>query len=233
MEVKQPFWRLQPSLVDFVATYDAQLVCDFVGAARKSVRRWVAGSHTAKGVYELRLWYFLEAAGYDVPLVDEFNRYVAQLLAHSIITMDEARQYCGVLSDQTAFHILRGQTPMHPAVTLSELQELHDDELQASVASLAGKLQSAIVAEADESVEQLTDTPPADAISRVARTSVLVTVLADQLKAVLPLTEIAIKDWSAEERSTLRELVGDESMFVLSNNLNALCSERARNQQRR
>ena len=230
MITEKPFQWLRPALVDFVSIGVLQHVSDFTGAAKKTVRRWVANSNPAKGEYEIRLWHFLLAAGYDFPelRIDEFNFYLAQLHAYSIIRIDEVMQLCGVKNSQTALQIMRGQPPMHPAMSLDEMRLKYDQQLKLAMTELRQQLGTA-------QSQALPDLPLASAeVEALAPTfDALVPVLADQLKAAIPLIELVLWSCTPEQRAELRELVGANEMFVLSNNLNALCSERARSIQGR
>lgn len=236
MQIKEPFRWLQPALVSLVGSNGTQLVCEFVGAAPKTVRRWVANANPAKGENEIRLWHLLLAAGYEFPELEipEFNFYLAQLHAYSIITFDEVAQLCGVKNEQTALQIMRGQPPMHPAVLLEDLKELYDEPLQAARANLQQTLSAADPLPVETMILPQLPTIPMKAVNEVLTFEMLVQVLGDLLSAALPLAELALDSWTPEQRARLRELVGDEAMFELSNNMNALCSERARaNQGRR
>lgn len=230
MQIPRPFIWLQPDLEDFVSRNGTQPVCDFVGSSRSSVERWAANKNPAQGMNEIRLWHFLLAAGYDFPelRIDEFNFYLAQLHVYSIITIDEVMQLCGVKNSQTALQIMRGQPPMHPAMSLEEMRTMYDEQLKLAMAELRQQLGTT-------QSQVLPDLPSAPAeVEALAPTfDALVPVLADQLKAAMPLIELVLWSCTPEQRAELRELVGANEMFVLSNNLNALCSERARSNQGR
>ncbi|MCA9309245.1 hypothetical protein KC973_02615, partial [Candidatus Saccharibacteria bacterium] len=97
------------------------------------MQRWIADDNPAQGANELRLWHFLLAAGhtFDKLRIAEFNFYLAELFAYRVLDgLDDVQQYAGVKNPQTALQIMRGQPPMSPAVTLEEMQELHDEPLQ-------------------------------------------------------------------------------------------------------
>lgn len=227
MQIETPFRWLQPVLGSFVSTHGVQPVCAFTSAKPVTVQRWLSNANPAKGGNEIRLWHLMVAAGYEFPELEipEYNHYLAQLYAYSIITIEEVMQSCGVRNSQTALQIMRGQPPMQPVMLLEDLRELYGSQLQQAMAAL----QQALAVE----THILPDLPAASAeVEALAPAlQVLVPALANQLAAVLPLTKLALESWTPEQRAHLRELVGDDVMFVLSNNLNALCSERARAKQ--
>lgn len=229
MQVNEPFRRLQPALAQFAESGDLQLVCEFTGSAYRTVQGWVANKRPVKGEREIRLWHLLLAVGFEFPelRIDAYNHYLAELFAYSIVTMDEVQQLCEVKNPQTALQILRGQPPMHPAMSLEQLQEMYDEQLSEAKAVLSRRLEV-------EAAQALPALPPAvEEVQLEVPTFDQVPVLAKLLQAILPLTEQALAAWSPEQRAHLRELVGGEGMFALSNNVNALCSERTRTQQGR
>lgn len=231
MQIETPFRWLQPVLEPFINASGAQPVCMFTGASLVTVQRWLANTNPAKGGNEIRLWHLMVAAGYNLPELEipQYNYYLAQLYAYKVLTIEEVMQLCGVKNSQTALQIMRGQPPMHPVMSLEDLRELYDEQLQQALAALRQLLDV-------EETHVLPDLPVATAeVEALAPAfQLLVPALAHLLGAVSPLAEIALDSWTPEQRAHLRELVGDDVMFVLSNNLNALCSERARaNQQGR
>lgn len=230
MQIKVPFTWLQPDVRSFLETGDVQLVCEFTDSAKKTVRRWAANETPAKGGKEIRLWHFLLAAGYEFPelRIPEYNFYLAQLYAYSVVTIDEVVQLCGVKNDQTALQIMRGQPPMHP-MPLDDIKDLYDAQLQVAKNTLQQKLHGPVA----DILPPLPE-PSAAQSTDALKPDVLVSVLASLLVAIAPLTELVLDDYTPEQRSDLRKQVGDPLMFRLSNDFNALCSERARaNQGRR
>jgi len=219
-------------LVDFLRNGDLQLVCDFTGASKKTVQRWAADDNPAKGGNEIRLWQFLLAAGYESSElhIPEFNLYLAQLYALSVITIDGAADLAGVTDGQTTLRIMRGQPPMHPK-TLSEVKSMYDDDLQDAQRDLQQKLRvfgsDTLPSLPEPSEKELAESPAFD---------VLVPVLAAMVKGVRPLAQQALESWTPAQRSRLREQAAEElfelanDMFNLSQILNALNSERARAQ---
>ncbi len=233
MQIQELFTRLQPDLEDFVRQNGTQPVCEFVGAARSTVERWSVNSHPAQGQYAIRLWHFLLAGGYK-PVdqkIPEYNFYVSQLYAYSVVEMEEVMQMVGVKNTQTALQIMRGQPPMHPGLSLEELKELYDESLMRKIEQLRKRLPVNHMTSDVVLPELPVPTEKVEALSPALDATV--TALAHQLMAVLSLTELALDLWTPEQRSRLRELVGNNQMFRLANEFNALCSERARANQGR
>lgn len=231
MHINEPYRWLQPELALYVRENGTQQVCEFVGASTKTVLRWESDENPAKGGNEIRLWHFLLAAGYEFPdlVIDEFNFYMAQLYSYSLVTLEEATELCGVKNTQTTLQIMRGQPPMHPAMSLEELKNRYEPELQAAKRDLQQKLR----------VFDTDTLPPlpeasAEAIAEAPAFDMWVPVLAAMVKGILPLADLAVESWTPAQRSRLRDLVGDE-MFELANDvhklselLSALNSERSR-----
>lgn len=226
MQVHKPFKWLQPHLADFVTHHGTQPVCDFVGASRSSVERWTANSNPAQGQFEIRLWHFVLAAGYQVPelRVPPFNEYLAELYAYSVITIEEAMQLSGVKNSQDVLQIMRGREPMQ-SVTVDELEEMYGQALKAKKQELQQQLLP-FVQVAQPVHPQLSLASDEFEAPTLAH-DVLVPVLANMLLALAPLANLALTQWTPEQRSRLRELVGLSFVFSLSNDMNALCSERA------
>ena len=233
MHIKEPYRWLQPALASYVSENGTQQVCEFVDAATKTVRRWESDENPAKGGNEIRLWHFLLAAGYGFPdlAIDAFNFYIAQLYSYSIVSLEKATELCGVRNTQTTLQIMRGQPPMHSKVSLDELKSTYEDALQDAKRDLQQKLRvfdaNTLPQLPKASAEELAEAPAFD---------VLVPVLAAMVKGVLPLATLAVESWTPAQRSRLREQVGDElfdlanNVYVLSQFLSALNSERARTQ---
>ena len=232
MHIQQPFKWLQPLLVSFLEVGDEQLVCNFTGSSRATTQRWAANTNPAKGGNEIRLWQFLLAAGYESPelRIPEFNQYLAELYAHSIITIGDAASLAGVTDEQTALRIMRGQPPMHPTA-LEEIKSTFGEQLRDAQRDLQQKLRvvgaTTLPSLPEASAEVLAEAPAFD---------VLVPVLAAMVEGLTPLAQQAVESWTPAQRSRLRELAGD-SLFELANStynlsqiLSALNSERARSQ---
>src|SRR5688572_6976116 len=87
-------WQaLQPRLEEyFRRTGDTQLVGVFVGASSDTVMRWVSNEQSPGGERLIKLWHYLSAVGmksFELEDLDAFNRYVGELYAFEVLTMDE------------------------------------------------------------------------------------------------------------------------------------------------
>lgn len=237
------FTELLPKLrLYYEQTHDSDVVGKFVGAAPGTVQDWIKAKQPAKGERLIKLWYFLEAAGFQFSEIDDipkFNRYLGHIFSFGLISLDEAMQICGVKNPQTALQALRGQPPMHPAYSTEELHALYDDGLKDAQALLQNRLKQLQTITRDPPVapkvpmHEQTQTEDAPVVSLPTRGNANIMTAATLLSAALPLVrQLNSERCSPEDRSHLRDLMGDGGIFELSNHLNALCSERARNQMR-
>lgn len=240
LQVQNLFERVQPRLVEYHRnTNDLEFISEFVGAVPTSIMDWINNKQPCKGARLIRLWHFLDAAGFESPELEKippFNCYLGQLFAFGVITMDEVLQYAGVRNEQTGFQMMRGQPPMHPAMSLEDVQELHDEQLEQVLTAFGRRLRKfdepstvrqAATPEAPEVPAVQVPTGPMDATSGTVYT------LATLFGAALPLARHLNSDrCKPQDRALLRELMGEDGIFELSNILNALCGERARSQSR-
>jgi len=217
------------------------LVTRFTDSAPSTIKGWMDGSHPAKGERLNSLWHFLAAAGFDSPElaeVDVFGRYVGQLLAYRVIDMSNALEVCGVKNPQAVFDVIRGnRTPANPSVTYEELVELYGEQLQAAI----DKLRQELGITSNTGVSQ--DVPEPELEQHPAATPVVSPVVlpgvgtgdrelfllgaARHLSDTLALVRYLAEHCPPEERSRLREFMGVDAMFELSNLINGLCGERA------
>ena len=227
MELKSDkLWTLvQPRLRLFIGqTWDFELVAETTGSTVPTVTGWLA-DQVPPGERLIKLWHLLAASGIASPELDglpAFNAYCGKLLMLGVVDVKELQSICHLANPQGVLSALRGTPPMHPQFTVDELQEMYGDEVQIRLRTIIRY----------DNVES--PAPAKPAVSEVAeqRTvgAAMVTLTAAHLGAVLPLVRVLNSDESsAKDRSRLRSLVGNDEMFELSNILNNLCSERARN----
>jgi hypothetical protein len=204
--------------------WDVGLVTSVTNSTVKTVTGWLNGQ-PPNGERLIKLWHLLAAVGLESPELAKlpaFNRYCGELLTFGVTTMEELQEICNVGMPKSILLMLRGKPPMHPQYDLAELKELYEARLQARRA----ELMSAPLPEAGpERIE-----PPSGAPSPArSKGEHLITYAASMLKGVLPLVrQLNSEQSSAVDRSGLRDAVGNDDMFELSNILNDLCSERAR-----
>jgi hypothetical protein len=227
MEIKsEQLWSVvKPRLRMYIGhTWDLELVAKTTGSTVPTVTGWLA-DQVPPGERLIKLWHLLAASGIDSPELDglpAFNAYCGKLLMLGVVDIKELMTVCHLANPQGVLSVLRGTPPMHPQFTAHELQELYGDEVQTRLHEITR-------------VDTKKTSAPPQAPSRApsalhAVSPATVTVLAAHLEAVLPLVRLLNSDaCSAEDRSRLRSLIGNDEMFELSNVLNNLCSERARN----
>ena len=171
-----------------------------------------------------------------------FNRYIGELFAFSLLTKQEVLDICKQNYNDGAIRTMRGVPPMHQQYDLQQLKELYDESLTAARKQFQESLPSVTTA------ARTTELPPPVAPVRVVPsahpkavpqhvsqpavpllTDNPVLTLATLLSAAVPLARHLSSDTcTSEQRSQLRDLMGERGMFDLSNEINALCSERAR-----
>lgn len=249
MDQKTLFGLLQPRLQTYVANNDVAVLCDFIDVVPTTIQTWAKGTHPAQGVNLIRLWHFMAAVGFDSPELDSLNpytRYVGELLAYSIIPIDEASQLFGVRTVQSTHQHLRGMHQIaRPAFGLDELMALYDEQMQKEKQKLREQLSdipglqetdtmvrgpsaSAAVPEPLVSKTSTAHVPPNE-LQFARNKDAGIMTLATLLSSALPLArDINSDNCTAADRSRLRDLLGEGGVFELSNILNALCSERAR-----
>jgi hypothetical protein len=202
-----------------------------IGVTSSTVGDWISQTQPPNGERLIRLWHYLDLIGYKSPEIKElppFNRYVGQLLALSVITMDEVIAIVGVRNSQTALHILRGTTPRHPTKSLQELEAEYDGVLKSKLAEQAmGNLRTKSYSQPapirNKQPENFCNINSGD-------TALIASTL---LSAALPTARLLNSDeYTPEERSRFRGLIGPETIFELSNIVNMLTGERARNEAR-
>lgn len=216
------------------SNWDIETVADGTDSTPDTVAGWLAGRE-AIGERLIRLWHLLAALGCDSPELDELkpiNFLCGQLLTFGVVSMDELHDTISVSKHQAVLRMLRGSDPLRWCLTYEELIELYEDQLQAALARLP-KLD----ATADPKPATQERVPSLSAAGRIVEGMSVegenLLVAAAVFNAALPLARhLDSDDCSAEQRSSLRRLIGEENMFDLSNHLNNLCSERAREQGR-
>lgn len=224
MEIKsEQLWSLvKPRLRTYLGhTWDFGLVATVTGSTVPTVTGWLA-DQTPPGERLIRLWHLLAALGLESPeLADlpSYNRYCGELLTFGVVDIKELQQICNLANTQGVLSVLRGTPPMRAQFNVVELRELHDEALQARRAELTPVNLSPSDRDRDNTVHEEVRFDGDD----------LIVFTASKLSSVLPLLRhLESEQATAEERSTLRMLVGNDDMFDLSNILNRLCSERAR-----
>lgn len=228
-------------------------IAEFLNVGGQTVARWARLGFSAEGESLIRARCLLELFGYEVVdfrSLPEPVRELARLIAYQCMTMDEAVgifEFAGKNQRHQAMSTLVGHSGLLPSrlaklqTFVDEYQEViqktHDERL----ASLRKRLTpaapkvtaDALKASGVQSPRHI-DLPVAAPVASVSRGAhaVLIESAANQVRALLPLTELLLSDeFTAAERAHFRDLAGSDGPFKLSNRLNGLCGERAREQQ--
>lgn len=192
----------------------------FTGAPfHPTVRRWINGTVTPHGDYLLAIMYFLEDRDYTVLELKGLNKSVKEvgwLIAHKVISIEEAQQAIGYPETSGLRRVLFGRGGTSKA-RLKKLGNLARQHRQAEGLHLVKAVNS----------------PPKAASGKANGQYLshdrLLQILADVVKAGLPLAELIVSDaFTAEERKRFRCMVGGDGTFRFSNALNRLCGEKAR-----
>jgi hypothetical protein len=224
-----------------------ELMAQFTGATYKTVLRWVAGENSPEGLFYIKAMFFLELLGCKIAELQYMKKVgsydTAKALAYNLINLQEIAEGTGYpehsamramggragISDEkkeklaklaasraellsTAVTLWKQRTVLKQCATVTPEFEPQGDEpkkKKEKKASLGQELQPEII-----------DTSKAKVIA----------TLAALIKAALPLAELVLSDsFSSEDRAFLRRLCGGDGVFRLSNQLNRLCGETARN----
>lgn len=195
----------------------------FTGANERTVRDWLLGRVPPVGKFIVKARYFLEQQRYAVselkqldPLVHELGR----LMAHGAIGFDEAVKALGVPGDRYLLRILHGGiVSMARATWVDAARKLVEERrdrmpVQYSRAT-AGPAKRLVISSAPG--------------GRLSERELVLQALAGLVQLTIPLAERALSNsFSPEERARLRESTGGDGIFRLSNLLNRLCGEKAR-----
>ncbi|HTE57808.1 MAG TPA: hypothetical protein VK694_03605 [Verrucomicrobiae bacterium] len=225
------------------AKLDDDLVAEFVGVTTATIDTWLRKNIVPRGQQINRLWHLLALAGVDSPelkRVSAYGRYLGELMAYDLVSLEAAQHSCKLLNEQGVLHIIRGEQspPTRPRDTLEDLRVVYGDDLEKAKRVWKEKLglddQEADPVQADvEELPAVLPTPvPAllhmsadpgkhDRLLAIAQRFAAVTADARYLVSA---------GCTAEDRELVRELLGEDGMFNFSNLVNKLCSERALNQ---
>ena len=201
-------------------------LAEFTNSSVLTAYRWAKGGQSLVGLRLIKTCYFLERLGYIVIELENLPpmvRGVGRLIAHNLFTVEEA---CRELSFSRPDHfvrLLRGDRKSSPK-RMTKIQEIV--KAYQPLLDEKGKDFSELYA--------LTTSPigPEDSDSFPAplqpEHAAVLQVLAKSLEIVLPLAELVLTEvYTPDERRELRKHV---NMFRVSNALNRLCGEMARDQ---
>lgn len=194
-----------------------------------------------KGLPLIRLRIFLEILGYKVKEIKQLATkpsvyHLAEMLAFGTLTPDAAVTILQYSCVQDVYRlVLRGMKS--PIASRKKILEGLWEEQKSQVEQRRRELQevigvSPLLLEREASIPIAfvpTKKKPTQAVS-LGRNTELET-LGHLVLAALPLAEkIASNDFSEEDRKKLRQITGGDAVYRLSNAMNQLCGEKARNQ---
>lgn len=237
--------------------FDIEHVADFCGVNPPAVAGWLRTRKPLGGIYTLKLWHFLAQAGVDSPeLVEARNEYplgeyFGRLLAFNLLSLEDACALCKVKRDAILRAARNQGRLLHCSKTFKNLTSEYDELLALAVEEFQEKLPSMEAASGDSApaLEVVQSIPSGELEELRQRLEILearphvvkgphsdeesalrlqlVKNVAEALQAAHVAANVAISQFSLEERELLRTLMGAKGMFEFSTVLDRLCSERA------
>jgi len=211
------------------------VMASFCGVKPATASGWLGGNKPLGGLYTLRLWHLLRAAGIDSPELVRaeaeypLGAYIGRLLAFGAMSMKEACELCKV-QEGAIFRAARTEGRLSKcAKSLDELQAEYGELLEIAEMGLREKLGKPPVVVPAPPVAQVETGRSNDEVARLLRSQDIVTT-AEKLAVALAAAKHALTDYTPAERARLRSLMGERGMFELSNAADQLCSERAFNE---
>lgn len=218
-------------------------LANFVGTGHRTVERWILDPKSLpKGMYLLKLRFFLQMIGYNITEIKNLSkeaRLLAELMAFDILTLEGARIVLGLTPDNEdgIYRVVLGRGNILPSkvasvkktclVHLNELQSTRQD-FERSLDSVTQDIMSSLGAKSFEGPEVAEEKKEEVETAILFEKEKVLETLAYMTLAMLPLAErVSSEDFSAEERKALRQMTSD-GIFKLSNELNKLCGEKAR-----
>lgn len=207
-----------------------------LGVEAKAGRLWFVRHNLPKGLNLLKLRFFLEFFGYKPQELENLPLVIynfAQVVAFEIIDAENAAILVGFKEDQPTSDLLRillarGGTTKAKAEKMKliyeenrlKVQEKRDEWINAIGCKTAKPSEITVAQKATLEAKSL------------SLNKEMPQVLANLILAAVPLAKALLSDdFSPEHRRQLRDLTKDNStngVFELSNLLNRLCSEKAR-----
>lgn len=211
-----------------------------------TVRKWFTDRFTASGEKLIKVRFFLDLLGYKVEEIENMDpvfQNLARLFAFDIISFDDVVAICGyegenardqtmrVLTGKIGMYADRYQKVYSEVREMAELIEHHRKELLQKYAAYKLPETNGATGPSEGQPAPIAAALPhmSAATPRLSAHEQVIRSLAHQVEAMLPLADLLLSDqFSAKERARLRELTGSDGVFKLSNRLNALCGEKAR-----
>lgn len=222
----------------------ARFIAEFVGVQYKTARRWLRGERFPSGDILLKLRYVLEFIGYQVSELDSLKPEIkacSRLIAFGLINADEMVNELGFKLRHTLFSILhnRERTTKDRLRKMSELGIAFNDMLEESKREKTVPRFLGIAEEINADVPEITPEPEVEetkvdvpeVMPEVYDNDQVVRILSYFIRSMIPLVELSLSDlFTVEERKQIRFKSGRDGVFRLSNLLNGLCGEKARDQ---
>jgi hypothetical protein len=198
-------------------------VVQFTGVSRgKTVLGWYERNSPPEGTVLLKLRAFLSHWGCTVTELEQLNptvRKISTLVGWGVVTPEELATLLGNRSAKHLVAVLQGRenTSAQCLTAMEQLYTRYAASLQKKVSEY-------------NTLPAVGEMPPT---ARPQKPSVRkhdpIAILAHLINATLPLAELVNSDsFTAEDRRRLHELAGSNTVFNAANELNRLCSEKAR-----
>lgn len=221
---------------------------DFVGISLVQTKRLLQHGKQARGENLIRLRFYLYYLGYSVEELNSLGDEtfeLANLFALGFASLTAISDSLGVGRDSAIRRMRKVQKLSASDVEktreiVSHIKARVKDDLPKIIPSFSvrkmrvepkrlEKVKTRLLPRHEfgkgrESVQQLKECQASD------ETKKAIDATAALIESLLPLSELLLSDeFSAQERAELRRKVNGHGLFNLANNMNALCSETARN----
>lgn len=145
-----PIWEaVYPHLLECINKgMSKHLISELCGTSTQTIRRWETGVLAPQGLTLLKVWYFAQATGADLPKLNWANEAVEMvfdLLGYGVIDLKEAKDIFDVKHDKGVYRIFREGSPMRMTLAYEELQDLYGQTLQEAKAAYKAKAKTAVV----------------------------------------------------------------------------------------
>lgn len=207
-------------------------LADYCGVAPHAVWTWLTGRIEPQGESLLRARHFLEEQGYHVTELERLkvempvSYELSRLVAHNVISVEEVVKRVGFTCRswfyRTVFY--RGK-PLPERLRRMEqiVKELASKDV--GVKTVVPTVALEVKGEKREEAALRFSNGKA----KVSEKQLTLDTLVGVLKVAMPLVERVLSDaFDGEDRGYVREQLGNNGVFKLSNGLNRLCGEKAR-----
>jgi len=209
-------------------------MADFLGINSDSIRRWFTGDTQPKGLVLVKLRYFLEDQGYRIEELEGLQplaRQLGRLISNGVISYEETAKELGFTEVSDILRALHAKAPFSSKqmAGIARICAEHPLEVQETTSAPAIALLSRAVALQGQARSAIRDRVEEDIIHLLDGLNGLCAVLEPRLEHMLS------DGFTPEQRQAFREKAGRHRVFDMANRfyrlnkqLNALCSEKAR-----